>query len=524
MGLKADDAFLRFITLGSAGTAATALDLRDHRGHQPIELERLAMANKRWGTKVKRLRIPDLLCVRCGRRIESKAKNKMMMSLSDSSRPDRSWNDGGMRDDDLFSFIFAEIASDDTVVVGQPQYFTTGALKDALGHAKTSDPKAASEGSEIQIRWPATVPGKPGQVLEVVGSKIMCLYPGGRRQTFRRSEDDFQIYCTPGEVFGPYDTLLAGVVRPPTNLRCPGETWDVAAALDSADATSSYSAIKALRCRPDLHSLLDHAEYLAAAPDTDWRLRLEAVASLAAVAPTDWTPTLGKLVTDSSAHQEQRIEATLALAELATAEAAETLADIATDTLMPTDVRAAATWGLGLGSHPAPDVLVELTVDDDRNVAIHAFAALPELSDTATQTLLAWLDLDDRRAATAARLLARHNKVHELADAAIGLGPARTWAVNILGRVRREDVKRVLHQPMSPELLVHLEIGWANQRDWLKGTDELADVADLDGQKVRHDPFTLDPPSGVGVPRVKTAPHPAPSGPTQSSLPIAEET
>lgn len=70
MGFKEDADFARFVSMGAAGTAAVAVNLREEHGHNPIELERYAMSNKVWQTKVKRLRLPDLVCVRCGRRIE----------------------------------------------------------------------------------------------------------------------------------------------------------------------------------------------------------------------------------------------------------------------------------------------------------------------------------------------------------------------------------------------------------------------------------------------------------------------
>ncbi|MCY4369962.1 MAG: HEAT repeat domain-containing protein, partial [bacterium] len=64
----------RFVSMGAVGAAAVARHLGTQHGHRMIELERYAMANKVWQTKVKRLRLPDLLCVRCGRRVEARAK------------------------------------------------------------------------------------------------------------------------------------------------------------------------------------------------------------------------------------------------------------------------------------------------------------------------------------------------------------------------------------------------------------------------------------------------------------------
>src|SRR3990170_1717003 len=81
IGFKEDADFARFVSMGAVGTAAVADDLREQHGHRPIELERYAMANKVWQTKVKRLRLPDLVCTRCGLRVESMAKSKLGLVL-----------------------------------------------------------------------------------------------------------------------------------------------------------------------------------------------------------------------------------------------------------------------------------------------------------------------------------------------------------------------------------------------------------------------------------------------------------
>ena len=87
MGFKEDASFARFVSMGAAGTAKVGQVLRNEHGHRPVELERYAMANKVWQTKVKRLRLPDLVCLQCGLRVESRAKSKLGIILSHSERP-----------------------------------------------------------------------------------------------------------------------------------------------------------------------------------------------------------------------------------------------------------------------------------------------------------------------------------------------------------------------------------------------------------------------------------------------------
>ena len=89
MGFKADTSFLRFLSMGAVGVHRTMERFRD-RGFEPIELERYCGSNKIWTTKVKRLRLPDLLCVKTGMRAEVRAKSDLKIRMSDApANPDR---------------------------------------------------------------------------------------------------------------------------------------------------------------------------------------------------------------------------------------------------------------------------------------------------------------------------------------------------------------------------------------------------------------------------------------------------
>src|SRR6266699_648648 len=98
---KTDESFLEKIAIGATGTRRTFDDLKN-QGHDPMELERGSMSFKIWkAIKVKRVRVPDILCLRCGRRVESRAKTNMEISMShSSSNPERGW-DFGLEDSDM---------------------------------------------------------------------------------------------------------------------------------------------------------------------------------------------------------------------------------------------------------------------------------------------------------------------------------------------------------------------------------------------------------------------------------------
>src|SRR5258708_39260319 len=104
--------------MGALG-ARRACDLMAHAGLQPIELGRYSRSNKIWATKVKRLRLPDLLCVRTGLRVEVRAKSKLTIKMSDApTNPERRWN-SGLEPEDLIAFVLVREAEDGGFQVAQ---------------------------------------------------------------------------------------------------------------------------------------------------------------------------------------------------------------------------------------------------------------------------------------------------------------------------------------------------------------------------------------------------------------------
>ena len=176
LALKPDSSFFRKIALGAVGSRHVAQDL-DHLGHQIAELERGAMDTKLWkDVKRKRVRIPDLVCKRCGLRVESRAKTKAELSMSHSlTAQERAW-DFGMVDSDVIAFPVC--------TAGEEKLWNSGRLKEPVsywhernwirwqpegkvnyvrvgqfrtlppGHATT---KGVTEGSETSVDWKSSV-------------------------------------------------------------------------------------------------------------------------------------------------------------------------------------------------------------------------------------------------------------------------------------------------------------------------------------------------------------------------------
>lgn len=490
MGFKEDADFARFLSMGVVATEAVRRHLRDAHGHEVIELERFAMANKLWETKVKRLRLPDLLCVRCGRRVESRGKSQLGIILSHSEG--RPWDAGGTRDDDLFAFVRVVVRADGRCT-NTPAYFRTAAIRAMRAHAKESGRKAISEGSEVTLTWKTWVPTTSGTVIEIDDEERIVYQraTGGIRRYYQwRDWPERHLYVPPGSEFIADETMVAGIVQPTPLPDCPGATWDIEQAIKDGDATDRYAAVRAAGVRGEA-ALAELLSAITAEEQEDWRIRLEAAASLARLDPEIWTPLIAEQATDEDAPAEHRIEAVFVLAEIPTDAAGEALAAIAAPQKGRTaELRAAAVWGLGQGVRPRPELVLPFALDNDDFVALHAVSGLPTLPDTLRPTIRGWIsELDDRRAAIAAQLLMRHLAIDTLVDVAQQEGQGQLWALRALGDLPPELVRKLGGDQLTPEVEAALEPMWIAQRDWLRAGQGLEGLRALDVQKVRFDPL-----------------------------------
>ena len=295
-------------------------------------------------------------------------------------------------------------------------------------------------------------------------------------------------YLASGEAITAHETMVAGVVAPPGDIACPGDVWDIETSLGSHDATDRYSAIKAIGAlrRTDL------AKYLVDIVDQeqDWRIRLEALGSVALLEPEVWTDGIADIALDPELNDEVRIEATFVLSELSTSAALDALETIgSSEPRVPSEIRAAATWGLGQGFFVRPDALLQFLDDDDFLVRLHALAAIDDLPTEVADTLRTWLSEDDvERAAGAAKLLQRHNLVGPLLDAYEEGGVGRLWAVRALGGMAEDVVRAGAGGRLTEELEKALLPLWLGRHDWIE-VEGQEGLEALDIQKVRSHPY-----------------------------------
>ena len=483
MAFKVNTSFLRFLTMGALGARRVADELRE-RGFQPIEFERYSTSNKIWATKIKRLRVPDLLCARTGLRVEVRAKTDLKIKMSDAlSNPERAW-DAGLRDDDIVALIACRDGGEGPQPADHAVYFSVRALRQSAPLSKLGQPKSASEGAERDREWPCTVPSRSGQVLGLDGGKLRVLMDAdhrpARRQTYTLHNK--RAYVAPGDRFTARSSILAGVPASIANLKSRlGDPYDPLGDLSADSPVDRLAAAKALPDRPDLHNAARGALENMLANETHSRVALEAAASAAALGSRRGEDFIVSMLCGDIAEPDMAMEAIFILSSLKTKFAHDRLLEVAGAAAPPGDERRqAAIWGLGRAGHRIYAELVPFIADDDPDAALHAIAAFG--SDTprpVVDTLAVILLTEPARAPAASealRLIGNAAVVRSLVSAA---GPVpNNWVLATLGRLPPALVRGELR---GTELLERLEpmLLTAQDAHWLYGERSSSDLSFL---------------------------------------------
>lgn len=475
MGFKADASFLRFVSMGAAGTRRIIEILQD-RGFTPIELERYATSNKIWATKIKRLRLPDLLCVKTGLRVEVKTKSSLVVKMSDTpGNADRVWH-AGLRDEDVIAFIAANGAAGELCIAEDANFFQVAALMASEEHSRLGPPKSVGEGSERDREWPTYVPPVSGRVLGVFTGGFLDQTPTHLRLELTRAEGenkrqtyalrDKRPYVKAGDKFVGLSSIIAGVLPQKCDLDSYlTHSYDPLTELEAPSVVDRFAALKALAHRPDIlkkvgrKALLDLlSEHIDG--ETDARVRLEAVATASALGSRSAQTLLRAVVEDASSPQLQ-MEAVFILSEQYSGVSADvsrdTLRAVLEDPSTPSELRQAAIWGLGFAGHRRFQDILPYLDDEDENVAMHAIAAFGvDVPQSVIGDLVVRLDERAPRIAAASsevlRLIATDEVITQLVSACKN-SYQRVWALATMGRLSPNDVRAIVS---DQEILVEL--------------------------------------------------------------------
>jgi len=490
MGFKTDREFLRNITMGAVGTRQAAR-LLNEGGFRIIELERYSQSNKLWATKIKRFRVPDLLCLHSGTRIECRAKGTLKVTMSHAlNNPDRAW-DKGLRDDDLVAFIKCYEEPGRWRPANTLCLFRVADMRATEDAAGLSQMKSAAEGSEIQLTWPSTIPSQPGHVEAVEPDKIRTVLASGRRQSYRLIskkggvEYSLTPYVQKGDVFEGEEQIIASVMPQPVKVSAPdSDQYDFISDLGNDERETVYVAAKALGYLPELVSASEAPLNGILNEDEDPLLRLEAAAALARLGFHEGSQGI-TAAADAANPGDVRMEVALILGELSGDRPFEMLKQLATDTSNPSELRAAAAWGMAEQSCDLLQTpLTDLIADDDEDVAVHALVAASRLiTDDNLSALIAQVGDDARKSAGIARAVVSSscNPVPIIVQAVDHAeASTRSWLIYLLASLGKAKSEAYVRDNAS-HLLPELDFFWKyHEENWTNRLD-LADQLDFLG-------------------------------------------
>jgi hypothetical protein len=494
LALKPDSSFFRKIVIGAVGARSVCSDLASH-GHQMVELERGSTDTKLWKeVKRKRVRIPDLVCVRCGQRAESRAKTNAELAMSHSATDEaRAW-DFGMVDSDLIGFPICQAVEEQYWsagrlnssasywhernwvrwrLAGKINYFRVGAFRGTK--FSKSSMKGVTEGSETSICWDAVFSSRTGTVEGCEGNRITIRRESDGHRHTRSIPSNLNLLVATGdrvEVNQVIASALATVGD--ASLSCSGSlpANHIPDLLGSRERTQRFTGVKLARLRHD-GDHCDAVAGLAADKEEDIYIRLEGLSYLAAVcgrAPAE----IFSGYLDNPDPQTQ-LESVIAVGEVGSPEAVEVLSGILDDSALPYFLRSAAAWSLGrIGTAAAISRLVKAFADIDISIREEALEGITSIGGAAVPILLAGLrgTAMDVAAGCAEALRQQASLptevVSELSQG-IQESNASDWAIWLLGHLPRERVAPAIVglQGSAPRLHYAISLLWSFMESWI---------------------------------------------------------
>ena len=485
---KSDDSFLRKLAVGAAGTNATINRLKA-LGFNPIELERGSTGFKIWKKiKIKRVRVPDILCLNTGIRFESRGKTKLEISMSHSlNDPKRAW-DAGMRDDDLVSIVVFEQNDDSPIDLKQisPVHFVS--VREmrrafAAGQVYITQPKGVEEGSEIRVMWTCAAANQRSVVQAVEPGRIsLSPIPEARRQSIQLSRRKGKITLLPqvrtGETVET-SQIVAAVVPVNTAIQCPvsvSEAYFVDK-LASVNLSERYAAAKALRYRgyttakPMLESRMTDTE-------EDIYVQLEAAAALAAYDEAKgWEFIENKL--RSSAMMvplEIQLETVIVASEIPKSRSEQLLIQVLRDSQRDDELRAGAAWALGqFVTTTSATALIDTFNSSSLEIKVEAARALLRIAEPHIPHLTDLLkNSDPTKRDGLSWVLARTGKFNP-SDMVVGADEnLRKWMSYIVGYGKEKfvqgDVEAICQA--DPEVYFAASVLWQIVASWVNDLRE----------------------------------------------------
>jgi hypothetical protein len=473
---------LEKLSQGAAGTTRVFENLKK-QCHSPVELERGSMGFKLWKKiKIKRVRVPDLLCVNCGKRIESRAKTDLQISMSHStSDAKRGW-DYGLLDDDYVAFVKASKTGErpiDWSTDELVQYVKVEDMRKARKNGEVSEirPKGATEGFEARLVWPSAIAKADGRVISIDKNRLRYRKKeGGRmvRLSLHKSGHELKPLVKVGSAVTK-NQILASVVPILEAIPCKENlTQDYYIELmKSVSHSDKYVAAKALAHFPSPETTSKLRERMKDEKEHIY-VRLECACSLLKIDDKDSIRFFEEML--NSEYLEYQLECVIALSEVGKEESAELLIKTLLDPNKNAEVRAGAAWSLGeMRSRNAITALVSAFVAQDKDVRIEAARAMVKLNELfAKETMKLLPHSDDPKKAGISWALGKSGNftVHDLIEV-MKDDNTRKWIAWIIGTQKEEKYISQIEELKNKDSEVYFAVTvlWKVLSSWINGLE-----------------------------------------------------
>lgn len=479
---KTDASFLEKLSQGAVGTSRVFENLKK-QCHKPVELERGSMGFKIWKKiKIKRVRVPDLLCVSCGKRIESRAKADLQVSMSHStSDAKRGW-DYGLLDDDYVAFVKAnkigerpiDWSTDELV-----QYVKVKDMRKARENGEVSEikPKGASEGFETRLVWASAIAKAGGCVLSI--DKKCLKYrksEGGRivRLSLKKSGHELKPLVKVGNVV-TRTQIVASVVPITQTIPCKENlTKDYYVELmKSASHSDKYVAAKALAYFPSANATSVLSERMKDEKEHIY-IRLECACSLLKVGDKNSIRFFEEML--NSEYLEYQLECVIALSEVGKEESAKLLIATLLNSNKNAEIRAGAAWSLGeMRSKNAIEALISAFNAEDKEIRIEAARAMVKLNELFSKETLKLLPLgDEAKKAGISWALSKSGNftIHDVIEV-MKDDDTRKWIAWIVGTQKEQKFISQIEELKSKDKEVYFAVTvlWKVISSWINGLE-----------------------------------------------------
>lgn len=478
---KNDVSFLEKISIGAIGTKRVFQNLLE-QGHVPIELERGSMSYKIWrGIKIKRIRVPDILLVDCGVRIESRAKTKFQITMSHSqSDPERGW-DHGLNNTDYIAIVgCSKIGTKPTDWEADKlvQYFAVKDLRNAVTKGETIEtaPKGSQEGFERRLVWPACIASSNGTITKINSNSLQFKKDNNTIVTLQLNNKGIQkTPCVQVNEKIIKNQILAATV--PVTKKISMQEIDYSFyinGLSSSLLSDRYTAAKALKFFNNdnvksalLKRLEDSNEHIY--------IKLESAASLIKLNYESGYSFLEETLRDN--YLQNVLETVIVLSELHTQKASQILTEILINKENNPEIRAAAAWGLGeLKNEQSIEVLSNSFFAIEENIRVEAARALSKFVDDFTAQIVEKFKLASQTEKPGlAWVLTKSNTISltQLIEA-LSDRSSREWIAYIIGihgekkfLKHIEDLKQI-----DPEVYFAATVLWKIMASWIYNLEE----------------------------------------------------